>query len=115
MWKWHDEIVRFSRGFGLTPVLCAIALLTFAMPVVSTASNIPVGTTDTSVPAVYDLENTPSECIGFLPKPNCGKKPQDAGERGGTLQYIVFGTMMLGLGVIAIGIMRSTKRQKPQS
>ena len=114
MWKWHDEMVRFSRRFVLTPVLCAIALLTIAVPGVSTASNIPVGTTDTSVPAVYDLENVPSECIGFLPKPNCGKKPQDAGERGGALQYIVFGMMMLGLGVIATGIVRSTKRQKPQ-
>ena len=108
-------MVSFSRRFVLTPVLCAIALLTIAVPGVSTASNTPVGTTDTSVPAVYDLENVPSECIGFLPKPNCGKEPQDAGERGGALQYIVFGMMMLGLGVIAIGIVRSTKRQKPQS
>ena len=77
------------------------------------ASN--TGTTDTSVPAIYDLENEPSQCIGLLPRPGCGKKPEDAGERGGALQYSVFGLMMLGLGVIGAGMVRGIRKQKPQS
>jgi len=77
------------------------------------ASN--TGTTDTSVPAIYDLENEPSQCIGLLPRPGCGKKPEDAGERGGALQYSVFGLMITGLGVIGTGMVRGIRKQKPQS
>ncbi len=77
------------------------------------ASN--TGTTDTSVPAIYDLENEPSQCIGLLPRPGCGKKPEDAGERGGALQYSVFGLMITGLGVIGLGMVRGIRKQKPQS
>ncbi len=73
------------------------------------------GTTDTSVPAIYDLENEPSQCIGLLPRPGCGKKPEDAGERGGALQYSVFGLMITGLGVIGLGMVRGIRKQKPQS
>jgi hypothetical protein len=77
------------------------------------ASN--TGTTDTSVPAIYDLENEPSQCIGLLPRPGCGKKPEDAGERGGALQYSVVGLMITGLGVIGLGMVRGIRKQKPQS
>lgn len=76
------------------------------------ASN--TGTTDTSVPAIYDLENEPSQCIGLLPRPGCGKKPEDAGDRGGALQYTVFGLMVLGLGVIGASMVRGIRKQKPQ-
>lgn len=56
---------------------------------------------------VYDLENEPGECIGFLPKPGCGKEPTQAGDRGGSLQYITFGIMLGGLGVIGTVIGRN--------
>jgi hypothetical protein len=59
----------------------------------------------------YDLENDPSECIGFLQKPGCGKKPEDAGDRGGALQYVVFAVMLAGLGVIATVIGRNVIRR----
>ncbi len=72
-------------------------------------------TSDTSIPAMYDLENEPSQCIGLLPRPGCGKEPEDAGDRGGALQYTVFGLMMLGLGVIGTGVVRGIRKQKPQS
>jgi hypothetical protein len=72
-------------------------------------------TSDTSIPAMYDLENEPSQCIGLLPRPGCGKEPEDAGDRGGALQYTVFGLMMLGLGVIGTSVVRGIRKQKPQS
>jgi hypothetical protein len=59
----------------------------------------------------YDLENDPSECINFLPRPNCGKKPEDAGERGGVLQYTVFVVILAGLGVIATVIGRNVVKR----
>ena len=68
---------------------------------------------DTSTPAVYDLENEPSECIGFLPKPGCGKEPEDAGERGGSLQYLVFAIMISGLTIVGFSITRSVKKRRP--
>ncbi len=75
------------------------------------ATNAP--SPDTSTPTVYDLENEPSECIGFLPKPGCGKAPQDAGERGGALQYLVFAIMIAGLTIVGIAITRSVKKSRP--
>lgn len=71
--------------------------------------------TSTSIPAMYDLENEPSQCIGLLPRPGCGKEPEDAGDRGGALQYTVFGLMMLGLGVIGASMVRGIKKQKSQT
>ena len=59
----------------------------------------------------YDLEKDPSECIGFLPKPGCGKEPEGAGDRGGALQYTVFAVMLGGIGVIATVIGRNVVRR----
>ena len=91
------------------------AVLVLALSVNGQALASNTGTTDTSVPAIYDLENEPSQCIGLLPRPGCGKKPEDAGERGGALQYSVFGLMITGLGVIGLGMVRGIRKQKPQS
>ena len=102
--RWHD--IRVKR-IALLTVVVAI-FLTFQTSLVANATS-----PDTSTPAVYDLENEPSECIGFLPKPGCGKEPQDAGERGGTLQYLVFAIMIIGLTVVGVGITRGVKKQRP--
>ena len=102
--RWHD--IRVKR-IALLKVVVAI-FLTFQTSLVANATS-----PDTSTPAVYDLENEPSECIGFLPKPGCGKEPQDAGERGGAMQYLVFAIMIIGLTVVGVGITRGVKKQRP--
>ena len=114
--RWHD--IRVKR-IALLAILVA-TLVTFQTSVVANATSPeastfakPTTSPDTSTPAAYDLENEPSECIGFLPKPGCGKEPQDAGERGGTLQYLVFTIMIIGLTVVGIGITRGVKKQRP--
>ena len=56
---------------------------------------------------VYDLENEPSECINSNPRPGCGKKPVQAGDRGGVLQYLTFLIMLTGVGVIATVLIRN--------
>lgn len=74
-------------------------------------------TTDTTVPQspdstfVYDLEREPDDCIGFLPKPGCGKKPEQAGDRGGALQYATFGLMIVGLTTIGTVLARNVMRR----
>ena len=92
----------------IASVTCA-AILVLA-PIGSRA----VHATDTTVPAssdttypVWDIENDPSKCINSNPQPNCGKKPQQAGDRGGALQYATFAAMMGGLGVIGTVLVRN--------
>ncbi len=91
--------------------LLAVAVATLVILQTPLASN--ATSPDTSIPAVYDLENEPSECIGFLPKPGCGKEPEDAGERGGSLQYLVFAIMITGLTIVGVAITRSVKKSRP--
>lgn len=67
------------------------------------------GVTDSTF--IYDLENEPSQCIGLLPKPDCGKKPQQAGDRGGALQWATFGAILAGVGVIGFVIVRNVIRR----
>ncbi|MEY4995965.1 MAG: hypothetical protein RLZ67_690 [Actinomycetota bacterium] len=93
---------------------CAV-LLTVAPFGLSSAHAADV--TDTTIPQspdstyVYDLEKEPSDCIGFLPKPGCGKKPQQAGDRGGSLQYLTFGIMILGVGTVGTVLARNVMKR----
>ncbi|MFM8871703.1 MAG: hypothetical protein ACKOFD_09020 [Actinomycetota bacterium] len=71
---------------------------------------------DTTLPItqstfVYDLEEEPSQCIGLLPKPNCGKKPEQAGDRGGALQWLVFAILIAAVGTIATVVVRNVIRR----
>ncbi len=58
----------------------------------------------------YNLENEPSQCIGLLPKPGCGTQPEQAGDRGGGLQYAVFGLIIAGLAIIFTVVFRRVIR-----
>jgi hypothetical protein len=96
-----------SRIVSATCVVL-LTLLPFGTSHVSASedsSTTTIPTTESTY--VYDLENEPGECIGFLPKPGCGKKPEQAGDRGGSLQYITFAIMLGGLGVIGTIIGRN--------
>ena len=94
----------------LTTAACAVLLTVapFGLSVAHASDS-----TDTTIPQspdssfVYDLEREPADCIGFLPKPGCGKKPQQAGDRGGSLQYLTFGIMLFGLGTIGTVLVRN--------
>ena len=56
---------------------------------------------------VYPLEGDVDECIGLLPKPGCGVEPTQAGDRGGALQYAVFGLIIVGMAVIFTVVFRN--------
>jgi hypothetical protein len=98
----------------LFAIVCATFLTCapFGLNAVSAAD-----TTDTTVPLppdstfVYDLEREPDDCIGFLPKPGCGKKPEQAGDRGGSLQYATFGLMIAGLATIGTVLARNVMKR----
>jgi len=101
----------------IAPITCAI-LLTLApfgisavraadAPTDSTVATAEV--TDTTY--VYDLVNEPSECINSNPRPDCGKKPQSSGDRGGWMLYTVFAVMLAGVGVVGSVLIRNVIRR----
>ena len=114
--RWHDVWVkRFVASTLITTIFLFAnsapnaSAKTWQLPKAESSSS---ATSLPAAPGVYDLENEPSECIGFLPKPGCGKAPEDAGERGGALQYTVFAIMIAGLCVVGFGITRTVRKQK---
>lgn len=96
-----------ATALSLLPDVAGAAPLGITTLTSPPSSDAPV--TDTTF--VWDLERDPSECIGFLPKPGCGKEPQQAGDRGGALQWTVFGVIMAGLGVVGTVLARNVVRR----
>ncbi len=74
------------------------------------AAQSPDPSTDVTTVDGYDLVRPPSECIGFLPKPDCGREPADAGDRGGTMQYVTFAVILAGLAFIFTVVFRKVIR-----
>jgi len=101
----------------LAPITCAV-LLTLA-PFGLSVAQAEVTPTDSTVAVaevtdstyVYDLVNDPSECINSNPRPDCGKKPQSSGDRGGWMQYTVFLVMLAGVGVVGSVLIRNVIRR----
>ena len=101
----------------IAPIACAV-LLTLA-PFGLSAVHAADAPTDSTVVAaevtdttyVYDLVNDPSECINSNPRPDCGKKPQSSGDRGGWMQYTVFLVMLAGVGVVPSVLIRNVVRR----
>lgn len=98
----------------LVPVLslAALSLGTPAVPV-SAASTTPpttAATLQTSPPLERDL----SDCISAVPQPGCGFKPQQPGDRGGWLQWTLFGLMLTGIAFIGWRVVRGIRRTAPR-
>lgn len=49
-------------------------------------------------------------CVGLYPKPNCGSEPVLSGDRGGIMQYVTLGVIVVGLLIILTVIVRSVAR-----
>lgn len=63
-----------------------------------------------------DLERDLSDCVGnALPKPGCGREPTHSGDRGGVMQWSVFGVMILGIGFIGWRIIAGARRNRRPS
>lgn len=82
----------------------AVVLLLLAVALVAARPVGPAWATDTTEP---DL----SECVNALPGPNCGREPDDAGDRGGAAQLALFGVLLVAMGGIGFVIVRSTRRR----
>lgn len=71
-------------------------------PIAATAEQ----TMSTEVPAEESLSCAKPGVV----RPNCGVKPQQAGDRGGALQYTVWVVLLVGLAVIFTVVFRSAAR-----
>jgi hypothetical protein len=98
-------------------LLLLVALLSLGAPVAGTAlaSSPPPPTTTAPAQTAPPLERSESECVGHAVQlPGCGYKPQQPGDRGGWLQWTLFGLMLVGLAFIAwrvvIGVRRGAAR-----
>jgi hypothetical protein len=67
-------------------------------------------TTETTM-FVYPLEGDVDACIGLLQRPGCGIEPTQAGDRGGGLQFAVFGLILVGIAVIFTVVFRNVLRR----
>ena len=101
----------------IAPITCAVLLTVapFGLSAVR-AADAPTDSTVATAEAtdttyVYDLVNDPSECINSNPRPDCGKKPQSSGDRGGWMQYTVFFVMLAGVGFIGSVLIRNVIRR----
>ena len=99
----------------IASITCAV-LLTLAQFGLSAvhAADTPTDSTVADVTDstyVYDLVNEPSECINSNPRPDCGKKPQSSGDRGGWMQYTVFLVMLGGVGAVSSVLIRNVIRR----
>ncbi|MSO15849.1 MAG: hypothetical protein EXQ61_05985 [Ilumatobacteraceae bacterium] len=99
----------------IAPITCAVllTLAPFGLSAVH-AADTPSDSTIAEVTDstyVYDLVNEPSECINSNPRPDCGKKPQGSGDRGGWMQYTVFLVMIAGVGIVGSVLIRNVIRR----
>ncbi len=97
-------------------VAIAVTIVGLAIPVFAVSAMSDSGsesgantTTQTSI-YTYNLPGNVSDCIGLYPKPNCGTEPQLSGDRGGVMQYVTFGVIIIGLIIIMTVIARSVIR-----
>lgn len=51
----------------------------------------------------------------IIPRPNSGRPPTDAGDRGGALQGLVFALIVIGVGGIAVLAVRESRRARARS
>lgn len=93
------------RRWLLLLVAVVVAALSFGSGSVRAAS--PPPTTEPPPSLARPLD----ECISALPPPGCGHKPEQPGDRGGWMQYLLFGLMIVGLAFIAWRIVHGVRRR----
>lgn len=70
------------------------------------ASQVISAGTEAPVTTAYDWSCSKPAVV----KPNCGVKPQQAGDRGGALQYTVWALLVAGLIIVFTVVFRSAAR-----
>ena len=64
----------------------------------------------TTSPTFGENPDAPEQHI--IPRPNSGTPPEDAGDRGGALQFVVLGAIVVGVSVVATLAVRESRRNR---
>lgn len=67
--------------------------------------------------AVWQDQNTTTTeppAPDIIPEPNSGSEPQDAGDRGGALQTVLFLLIIGGVAVIAVAAVHQSRRARAE-
>lgn len=100
-----------------TILLLLVAVLALAAPAAGTALATAPPEPSTSAPLQTSppLERPESECVGHAVQlPGCGYKPQQPGDRGGWMQWSLFGLMLVGLAFIGWRVVIGVRRNVPR-
>jgi uncharacterized membrane protein len=60
-------------------------------------------------------DDTPVPAQDIIPEPNSGRAPDDAGDRGGVLQGVVFLLILVGVGGVVALAVRESRRKRSRS
>jgi hypothetical protein len=58
-------------------------------------------------------DSTPVPEQDIIPRPDSGRAPEEAGDRGGALQLAVLGGVLAGVGLIVFLAVRESRRNRP--
>jgi hypothetical protein len=64
----------------------------------------------TTSPTFGSNPDAPEQHI--IPRPNSGTPPQDAGDRGGALQFLVLGAIVVGVSLVATLAIRESRHNR---
>ena len=69
-------------------------------------------------PAGADAQDTPTPAVtapDIIPQPNSGQAPAEAGDRGGALQMLILGVLVVAVGGAATHLVRQSRRARSES
>lgn len=90
------------------PITTTILALVLSVAAVLGPFAAPAGAQeDTTTTAVVEDE-------GIIPEPNSGREPEDAGDRGGALQSVLFAALVLGVAGAAFVLVRQSRRARAE-
>lgn len=93
-----------------TRLLTAVVVAAIVVALVGPAA-VPAGAGGDPLGPPVSTTTVP-ESGGIIPRPNSGEAPTDAGDRGGILQGAVFFGIVAALGVIAVLVVRQSRKAR---
>lgn len=92
-------------------------LLTTALLVLGLLLPVLVGAGPALAQEDGDTERTTTSLVptqDIIPEPNSGREPEDAGDRGGALQSVLFAAIVVGVAGGAFLLVRQSRRTRAQ-
>ena len=100
---------------ALAAVLAAVLLLLTPAAAGAVAGGVGQGAGGDDGPGADTTDVTPVPSQHIIPRPDSGRAPTDAGDRGGGLQILVFVALVAGVGTIGALALRDMRRSRARA